>query len=113
MSPVKTHSYIARRASKPVVLCIAGSDSSGLAGIQQDVKTCEALGVHAATAITAITAQNNQQLFSINPVAIDKLEQQIDAALALKPQLIKIGLLVNAEQVQLLVDKLSALLLEY
>ncbi len=109
MSPVKTHSYIARRASKPVVLCIAGSDSSGLAGIQQDVKTCEALGVHAATAITAITAQNNQQLFSINPVAIDKLEQQIDAALALKPQLIKIGLLVNAEQVQLLVDKLSAL----
>ena len=106
--PIQTHSFLPRE-SKPVVLAIGGSDSAGLAGVQMDSRACEALGVHCATAITAVTAQNNQQLFAINPVSAEVLEQQINAALALDPQVIKIGLLGSLEQVELLSRKLPEL----
>ncbi|MEC8428766.1 MAG: hydroxymethylpyrimidine/phosphomethylpyrimidine kinase, partial [Pseudomonadota bacterium] len=106
--PIQTHSFLPRE-SKPVVLAIGGSDSAGLAGVQMDSRACEALGVHCATAITAVTAQNNQQLLAINPVSAEVLEQQIDAALALDPQVIKIGLLGSLEQVELLSRKLHEL----
>jgi len=106
--PIQTHSLLPRE-SKPVVLAIGGSDSAGLAGVQMDSRACEALGVHCATAITAVTAQNNQQLFAINPVSAEVLEQQIDAALALKPQAIKIGLLGSLDQIDLLSRRLPEL----
>ena len=53
---------------KSKVLIIAGSDSSGGAGIQADIKTVTALGSYAMTAITAITAQNTTGVKSINPI---------------------------------------------
>ena len=59
-----THSIPPERPTRPVVLCIGGSDSAGLAGIQMDLCCLEALGVHGATAITATTAQNNAGLFA-------------------------------------------------
>ena len=53
----------------PVVLSIAGSDPSGGAGIQADIKTCAALGVYAMTALTALTAQNTLGVRSVMPAA--------------------------------------------
>jgi hydroxymethylpyrimidine kinase/phosphomethylpyrimidine kinase/thiamine-phosphate diphosphorylase len=65
------------------------------------------MSVHAVNAVTALTAQHSDQFIAINPVEINVLEQQIDAALVLQPQAIKIGLLCNVEQVALLARKLE------
>ena len=59
------------------ILVIAGSDSSGGAGIQADIKTINNLGCHAATAITALTAQNSQTITTINPTAPEFIAEQI------------------------------------
>jgi hydroxymethylpyrimidine/phosphomethylpyrimidine kinase len=63
------------------VLIIAGSDSSGGAGIQADIKTVTALGGYGATAITALTAQNTQGVFGVRDVDTDFIEQQIQVVL--------------------------------
>lgn len=81
-----------------VVLSIAGSDSSGGAGIQADIKTGAAFGVFVATAITAITAQNSAGVTGIYPMTADQLQAQIDAVLnGLPVAAIKIGMLANIE----------------
>ena len=59
------------------VLIIAGSDSSGGAGIQADIKTVTALGSYAMTAITAVTAQNTQGVKKIIPISKAVVEKQI------------------------------------
>lgn len=87
-------------SSKPaaVVLSIAGSDSSGGAGIQADLKTGAAFGVFVATAITAITAQNSSGVSGIYPLTSAQLQAQIDAVLSGLPvAAIKIGMLANIE----------------
>jgi hydroxymethylpyrimidine/phosphomethylpyrimidine kinase len=61
----------------PTVLTIAGSDPSGGAGIQADLITFEAFGVKGLSAITAITAQTEDEVLSLNPVAADILSQQL------------------------------------
>ena len=61
------------------VLSIAGSDSSGGAGIQADIKTMTMHGVYAMTAITALTAQNTTGVYAISEVTPDFLKQQLDA----------------------------------
>jgi hydroxymethylpyrimidine/phosphomethylpyrimidine kinase len=66
----------------PSALTIAGSDSSGRAGIQADLRTFEALGVRGATAITAITAQNAQGVSAIAPLSADLVTAQIEAVAA-------------------------------
>jgi hydroxymethylpyrimidine/phosphomethylpyrimidine kinase len=66
-----------RQKTYPVVLSIAGSDSSGGAGIQADLKTFSALGVYGATAITAITAQNTQGVHSQLAIAPEMVYDQI------------------------------------
>ena len=63
----------------PVALTIAGSDSSGGAGIQADLKTFAALGVYGASAITALTAQNTKGVSGIHLVPADFVTAQIDA----------------------------------
>ncbi|MEG0700782.1 MAG: bifunctional hydroxymethylpyrimidine kinase/phosphomethylpyrimidine kinase, partial [Muribaculaceae bacterium] len=63
----------------PTVLSIAGSDSSGGAGIQADLKTCSALGVYGMTAITAITAQNTMGVTGIEGISPSIVKAQIEA----------------------------------
>jgi hydroxymethylpyrimidine/phosphomethylpyrimidine kinase len=81
----------------PVALTIAGSDSSGGAGIQADLKTFAALGVYGASAITALTAQNTTGVAAIHEVPADFIAAQIDAVFAdLDVGAVKIGMLGNA-----------------
>ena len=78
-------------------LTIAGSDSSGGAGIQADLKTFSALGVYGASAITALTAQNTQAVQGVMPVAPQFVGQQIDSVLSdIRIDAIKIGMLADA-----------------
>ena len=63
---------------KSKVLIIAGSDSSGGAGIQADVKTVTALGSYAMTAITAVTSQNTTGVKSVAPINPKEIEKQIE-----------------------------------
>lgn len=84
-----------------IALTIAGSDSSGGAGIQADIKTMSALGVYAASVITAITAQNTQGVSAIHDVPTPIVMAQIVAVLDdLKVQAIKIGMLSSVEIIQ-------------
>ena len=64
------------------VLTIAGSDSSGGAGIQQDLKVFSSLKVHGASVITAITAQNTKGVISIYPLKAEVIKEQLDAMAA-------------------------------
>lgn len=92
----------------PIVLSIAGSDSSGGAGIQADLKTFSALGVYGATAITAITAQNTQGVNSQYALSPQIVYEQIIAVIDdLQPSVVKIGMLSNAEIVRAVADALS------
>src|SRR5471032_2381664 len=68
-----------RAMTMPIALTIAGSDSSGGAGIQADLKTFAALGVYGASVITALTAQNTTSVSGIHPVPADFVTAQIDA----------------------------------
>ena len=81
----------------PVVLTIAGSDSSGGAGIQADLKTMSAIGVFGASAITAITAQNTCEVRDIQGIEPDIVRQQIEAVLDDLPcTTVKLGMLYSA-----------------
>jgi hydroxymethylpyrimidine/phosphomethylpyrimidine kinase len=81
----------------PIALTIAGSDSSGGAGIQADLKTFAALGVYGASVITALTAQNTTGVAAIHDVPADFIAAQIDAVFAdLDVGAVKIGMLGNA-----------------
>ena len=79
---------------KSKVLIIAGSDSSGGAGIQADIKTITSLGGYAMTAVTAITSQNTNGVKSIIPINPKNIEQQILYTCEdIKPDAVKIGML--------------------
>ncbi len=93
---------------KSKVLIIAGSDSSGGAGIQADIKTVTALGSYAMTAITAITAQNTtgvKSIFSIPPKNI--AEQILFTCKDIKPDAIKIGMLHSTKVINSVLASLS------
>ncbi|SNR92686.1 hydroxymethylpyrimidine/phosphomethylpyrimidine kinase [Belliella buryatensis] len=92
------------------VLSIAGSDSSGGAGIQADLKTFSALGCYGMTVITATTAQNTVGVKDIHSIPIDHIEAQLDAILTdITPRAIKIGMLDRPDVVELLAKKLKGL----
>lgn len=98
--------------SKParVVLVIAGSDSSGGAGIQADIKAAAAFGVHAATAITAVTAQNSSAVEGVFCLSAEQVRAQITAvSQSLKIDAVKLGMLANAEIVQVVAEELERL----
>jgi hydroxymethylpyrimidine/phosphomethylpyrimidine kinase len=90
------------------VLIIAGSDSSGGAGIQADIKTVTALGAYAATAITALTAQDTTGVHAIHDVPAAFLKQQIEAVAGdIGADAIKIGMVHTAEQMNVVGDALD------
>jgi hydroxymethylpyrimidine/phosphomethylpyrimidine kinase len=83
--------------SPAIAVTIAGSDSSGGAGIQADLKTFAALGVYGASVITAVTAQNTKGVFGIHAVPAEFIATQMDAVFAdLDVGAVKIGMLANA-----------------
>jgi hydroxymethylpyrimidine/phosphomethylpyrimidine kinase len=88
-------------------LSIAGSDSSGGAGIQADIKTMSALGVYAMTAITAITVQNTCGVTGVGAVTPEVVAGQIDAVFAdIPPKAVKIGMLFDAVTAATVADAL-------
>lgn len=89
-------------------LTIAGSDSSGGAGIQADIKTMSANGVFAMSAITALTAQNTTGVTGIMDVTPEFLEQQLDAVFTdIYPDAVKIGMVSQKELIETIVKKLK------
>ena len=86
----------------PVALTIAGSDSGGGAGIQADLKTFAALGVHGASAIACLTAQNPKRVLGVEPASPKILRQQIQAVFEeLRPTAAKTGMLFSAENIRI------------
>jgi hydroxymethylpyrimidine/phosphomethylpyrimidine kinase len=94
--------------SIPIALTIAGSDSSGGAGIQADLKTFAALGVYGASAITALTAQNTTGVTGIHDVPADFVTAQIDAVFAdLDVNVVKIGMVSQREVIDAIAASLD------
>lgn len=92
----------------PVALTIAGSDSSGGAGIQADLKTFAALGVFGASAITALTAQNTRGVTGIHAVPAEFVTAQIDAVFSdLEVGAVKIGMVAQATSIDAIAAALS------
>ena len=92
----------------PIALTIAGSDSSGGAGIQADLKTFAALGVYGASVITALTAQNTQGVSGIHQVPAEFVTAQIDAVFAdLAVGAVKIGMVAQPPVIDAIVAGLK------
>ena len=94
------HTPISDSVLSPVCLTVAGSDCSGGAGIQADLKTFASLGVYGASAITAITVQNTQGVQGVEPISSETVSAQMQAVLAdSNVQAIKTGMLCDRETV--------------
>ena len=92
----------------PIALTIAGSDSSGGAGIQADLKTFAALGVYGASCITALTAQNTRGVSGIHQVPADFVTAQIDAVFGdLDVQAVKIGMVAQPATIDAIAEALK------
>ena len=90
------------------ILIIAGSDSSGGAGIQADIKTVTSLGSYAMTAVTAITSQNTTGVKSVIPINPKEIEKQIlYTCKDIRPDAIKIGMLHSAEVINSILKTLK------
>ena len=93
---------------KSKVLIIAGSDSSGGAGIQADIKTVTALGSYAMTAITAVTSQNTTGVLSITSLPAEEISKQIEfTSKDIKPDAIKIGMLHSSKVIKSVIKSLN------
>jgi len=92
---------------KSKILIIAGSDSSGGAGIQADIKTITSLGSYAMTAVTAVTVQNTKGVKSVTPIPANEIKNQIVyTAKDIKPDAIKIGMLHSSKVVKKVLESL-------
>lgn len=90
------------------VLSIAGSDSSGGAGIQADLKTITCLGEFGMTAITALTAQNTMGVNSVEVVSVPMVKEQIDAVFNdIRPEAVKLGMIATPEIMEAICEKLT------
>lgn len=91
------------------VLSIAGSDSSGGAGIQADIKTIESYGLFAETAITAITAQNTCGVRAVQDIDSAVVAAQIDAVFEdIRPDAVKVGMVSSANIIAVIAERLRA-----
>ena len=95
---------------KSKILIVAGSDSSGGAGIQADIKTVTSLGSYALTAITAVTVQNTRGVKSVIPIDPNAIKDQIIcSAKDIKPDAIKIGMLQSKLVIKKVLESLKIL----
>ena len=93
---------------KSKILIIAGSDSSGGAGIQADIKTVTSLGSYAMTAITAVTSQNTTGVKSISSISSKEISSQIEfTSKDIKPDVIKIGMLHSTSVINAVIKSLK------
>ena len=93
---------------KSKILIIAGSDSSGGAGIQADIKTATCLGVYAMTAVTAVTVQNTKGVKSVVSIPPNEIYNQIIYTTKdIKPNAIKIGMLHSTEVINKVLKSLN------
>lgn len=93
---------------KPTALTIAGSDSSGGAGIQADLKTMTMNGVFAMSAITALTAQNTTGVRDIYDVSPEFLGEQIDAVFEdIRPDAVKVGMVSSSALIDVIAERLT------
>ena len=93
---------------KSKILIIAGSDSSGGAGIQADIKTVTALGGYAMTAVTAVTVQNTKEVSAVFPIRPQEIEKQIlFTCKDIKPDGIKIGMLHSSQVIKSVANALK------
>ena len=89
-------------------LTIAGSDCSGGAGIQADIKTMSALGCYASSVVTAITAQNTLGVYAIQHVKPSIIAAQLRAVMEdIRPDAIKVGMIVDGETIEVITDILQ------
>src|SRR5947199_244391 len=89
------------RRSAPCAVTIAMSDSGGGAGIQADLLTFAAHGIHAATVLVAVTAQNTERLAGVEPISAAFVRRQMDAVFPdFKPAAVKIGALYDAARIR-------------
>lgn len=96
------------------VLTIAGSDSSGGAGIQADIKTISALGGYAASVVTAVTVQNTCGVYGIHAIPPEIVRGQIEAVMTdIEPTAVKIGMTNDASTVSVIAETLSKFKPEY
>lgn len=94
-----------KRKSIPVALTIAGSDSGGGAGIQADLKTFAALGVHGTSVVTCVTAQNPVRVYGIEPCTPRIIRNQLEAVYdGIPPHAVKIGMLYSAAIIRAVAD---------
>ncbi len=97
------------RPTLPIALTIAGSDSGGGAGVQADLKTFAAFGVHGTSAIACLTAQNPKRVIAITPCPPKMLRQQIEAVFEeLPPKAMKTGMLFSAANLRVVADFFEA-----
>ena len=92
----------------PSILCIGGQDPTGGAGIQADIETVTALGGHALTLATALTAQDSQDIVAVHPTSAEFFSTQLQTLLGdIRPTTVKIGLLGSIELVPVLATLLQ------
>ncbi|MDE6340640.1 MAG: bifunctional hydroxymethylpyrimidine kinase/phosphomethylpyrimidine kinase [Muribaculaceae bacterium] len=90
-----------------IVLSIAGSDNTGGAGIQADIKTCCAFKTYATTVITGVTSQNSKGVYGVEPVSPAMLNSQIDSIYEVMiPDAVKTGMLPSPEIIEAVAKKL-------
>jgi len=89
---------------KPSVICISATDPMGLSGVHADMRALASMDVHGMACITATTAQNERGFYQLNPVSDDAFLSQLDALVCMANcHVIKIGLLANARQAEILI----------
>lgn len=97
-----------KKYTYPTVLTIAGTDPSGGAGIQADLKTFSALGCYGMSVITALVAQNTTGVWAIHNIPPDFVQQQLDAVMEdVRPDTIKIGMVHTSQLVEIIAATLK------
>jgi hydroxymethylpyrimidine/phosphomethylpyrimidine kinase len=110
LRPTPDNAEMAAIKKWPVALTIAGSDSGGGAGIQADLKTFAALGVHGTSVITCVTAQNPHGVLAVKGVGVLILRKQLEAVFAeLPPAAVKTGMLFSATNIAIIADFFKSL----